>query len=140
MRLSALVLGVLLAVSGCALRPRYNDFITKQTTGKEARFVVIDTDTNKPVAGAKVEVSENKNRILATTDAEGAFVLPVEKKYMDENSLFVVTLPKGVTAYKVLLQKAVEPAPVELIPVEVPAPVEVAPQLDATDAGVPASY
>lgn len=137
MRLSALVLGVLLAVSGCALRPRYNDFITKQTTGKEARFVVIDTDTNKPVVGAKVEVSENKNRIIATSDAEGTFVLPVEKKYLDENSLFIVTLPKGVTSYKVLLHKAVEPAPVA--PVETPAPVEVAPVVDATDAGVPAS-
>jgi len=119
------LVGLLLS-AGCALRPRYGDFVNAKTEGKEVSFVVIDADSGKPVPGAKVEVSELKNRVQVTTGADGVFKLPVEKKFLDENPLFVVTLPKDVTKYRVEL---VRPAPV-VPPVEAPAPVE------AADAGV----
>ncbi|MGV3625506.1 MAG: hypothetical protein ACO1OB_32140 [Archangium sp.] len=109
MRLSALAIASLLVVSACALRPRYNDFITANTKGPDERFVVIDTDTNKPVEGAKIEISENKNRLQATTGRDGQFTLPVDKKYVSENPIFVVSLPKGVTSYRVELAPKVIP-------------------------------
>lgn len=141
MRLSALAIASLLVVSACALRPRYNDFITADTKGPDARFVVIDTDTNKPVSGAKVEVSEFKNRIIATTKDDGTFVLPVDKKYTSENPIFVVTLPKGVTAYRVELVKEAAVAP-QPVPTPVPTTVIATPTenpgtiVEVSDAGV----
>jgi hypothetical protein len=121
----------LLLTAGCALRPRYGDFVNAKTEGKEVSFVVIDADSGKPVPGAKVEVSELKNRVQVTTGADGVFKLPVEKKYLDENPLFVVTLPKDVVHYRVELVKPAPVAPTPA-PVEVPAPAPV----EAADAGV----
>lgn len=144
MRLSALAIASLLVVSACALRPRYNDFITADTKGPDVRFVVIDTDTNKPVSGAKVEVSEFKNRIIATTKDDGTFVLPVDKKYTSENPIFVVTLPKGVTEYRVEIVKEAAVAP-QPIPTPVPTTVIATPTenvgtiVEVNDAGVPPS-
>jgi hypothetical protein len=120
------LVGLLLS-AGCALRPRYGDFVNAKTEGKEVSFVVSDADSGKPVSGAKVEVSELKNRVQVTTGADGIFKLPVEKKFLDENPLFVVTLPKDVTKYRVEL---VRPAPVPPVEAPTPAPVE------AADAGV----
>ncbi len=144
MRLSALALTLLFVASGCSLRPRYNDFGLKPGEVKEARFVVLDAESGRPVEGAKVEVSEFKNRVISTTGADGTFVLPVEKKYVDENPLFVVTLPRGVLQYRVeLVHEAVAPVlppePAEA-PVEAPAPVESAPEEDVADAGTTSSY
>lgn len=130
--LAALVFAVVLA--GCALRPRYADFVNAKTEGKDVTFVVTDTDTKKPVPGAKVEVSELKNRIIVTTGADGRFTLPVDKKYVSENPVFVVTLPAGVSHYDLTVAPAPAPAPV---PVPVPAPVE--PPVEAVDAGVPSN-
>jgi len=124
------LVGLLLS-AGCALRPRYGDFVNAKTEGKEVSFVVIDADSGKPVPGAKVEVSELKNRVQATTGADGVFKLPVEKKYLDENPLFVVTLPKDVVHYRVELVRAAPVVPPPA-PVEVPAPAPV----EAADAGV----
>ena len=150
MRLSALAIASLLAVSACALRPRYNDFITANTKGPDARFVVIDSDTNKPVEGAKVEISEFKNRLQATTGADGQFTLPVDKKYVSENPIFVVTLPKGVTSYRVELAPQLVPLvdpviikdPSDAAPVQpqvVDAPQQQSPGtlVEVNDGGVP---
>lgn len=135
MRLVLIASVLALAVAGCALRPRYGDFVTSKTEGKELTFVVIDTDTNQPVPNAKVEVSELKNRLMLTTGADGTFKLPVEKKYVDENPVLVVSLPKGVSAYRVEVARPPPPppAPVEppVAPEPAPAPVE--------DAGVPSN-
>ncbi|MFO0598048.1 MAG: hypothetical protein U0228_22290 [Myxococcaceae bacterium] len=124
MRLAALALCAAL-VTGCALRPRYNDFVTARTEGKEATFVVVDTDTSRPVPGARVEVSEYKNRVIVTTGADGTFKLPVDKKYLEENPIFLVTLPKDVVHYRVELFQAPPPP---------------APKVDeAVDAGAPSN-
>ena len=126
---SLLVLACI-AASGCALRPRYADFVNAKTEGKEVTFVVLDAETGRPVPGAKVEVSELKNRIQTTTTANGTFKLPVEKKYVDENPVFVVTLPKEVVRYRVELftPAPLPPPPTPNVPAEVPA-------TDAVDAG-----
>jgi hypothetical protein len=92
-----------LLISGCALRPRYADFVTPTTAGKEVTFLVTDAATHQPVPNAKIEVSELKNKLSVTTGADGTFKLPVEKKYLDENPVFLVTLPKGFEEYRVAL-------------------------------------
>lgn len=129
MRFSLYAAAFALLLSGCALRPRYNDFINAKTEGKEVTFVVLNTENNQPVGGAKVEVSELKNRIIATTGADGTFKLPVEKKYLDENPLFVVTLPKDVIKYRVeVVQPMIAPPVMPVQQGEVPV---------AVDAGTP---
>ena len=121
------------SLSACSLRPRYADFVTASTVGKEARFVVTDAATNQPVPGAKVEVSEGKTRVAVTTAADGTFSLPVDKKYVDENPVMVVTLPRGFEQYRVSLAGPVAPPAEQLIP------PPVAPPLEGQDAGVPPS-
>jgi hypothetical protein len=141
MRLFVLCVSVAAALSGCALRPRYGDFVTSKTAGKEVTFVVTDAATSKPVPNAKIELSELRNRIQVTAGPDGTFKVPVEKKYLDENPVFVVTLPKGFEQYRLSL--AAPPA----APVEAPAPAPVAPPAPAPapaieaapDAGTPAS-
>ena len=131
MRLIVLTISLAAALSGCALRPRYADFVTSKTEGKEVTFLVTDTATGQPVPNAKIELSELRNRLQVTTAADGTFKVPVEKKYLDENPVFVVSLPKGFEQYRLSL------APVAVKSVEQPAPV---PVLEATpDAGTPAS-
>ena len=128
MRLALFVFVVAGLISGCALRPRYADFVTPTTAGKEVTFVVTDAATKLPVPNAKIEVSELKNKLSVTTGADGTFKLPVDKKYLEENPVFVVTLPKGSAAYVVTLA----PLPVEVGPP--PAGLDASP-----DAGLPAS-
>ena len=134
MRQTLLVLFAAVLATGCALRPRYADFVTAKTAGKEVTFLVLDAATHQPVPNAKIEVSEQKNRISVTTGADGTFTLPVDRKYLDENPVFAVTLPKGVDQYTVTLAP-LPAAPVENAPVGPPAPaLEMTP-----DAGMPAS-
>jgi hypothetical protein len=134
MRLVLFSAVVALLVSGCALRPRYADFVSAKTEGKEVTFVVTDTATGKPVPGAKIEVSELRNRVTVTSGADGTFRLPVDKRYVDENPVFVVTLPKGVEQYEVKLAPPPPPAPAPA-PAPVEAPAAAAPE--AADAGTP---
>ena len=133
MRLALFAAAVALLVSGCALRPRYADFVSAKTEGKEVTFVVTDAATGKPLPGAKIEVSELKNRVTVTSGADGTFKLPVEKKFIDENPVFVVTVPKGVEQYTVKL--APPPAPPAPVAAPVEAPAAAAPE--AVDAGTP---
>lgn len=135
MRSTLFVSVVALLVSGCALRPRYADFVSAaRSDAKEVTFLLIDADTTMPVANAKVELSELKNRVIVNTAADGTFKVPLDKKYIDENPVFVVTLPRGVTQYKLMLAPYAAPPPT----VVVPAPVSpVMPE--AVDAGTPAS-
>lgn len=130
MRLTLLLSFVAVLASGCALRPRYADFVTSKTTGKEVTFVVLDAATRQPVPNAKIEVSELRNRISVTTAVDGTFKLPVDKKYLEENPVFVVTLPRGFEQYQLSL------APLPSTPVAPPPPT-----LETTtpDAGLPAS-
>lgn len=137
---------VVLAASGCALRPRYAEFITATTEGAERTFRLTDADTGAPLAGVKVELSENKTRLTRTTAKDGTFTLPVDKKYVSENPVFVVALPAGVKGYGLTVMTPPAPAPVAPVaPVETPVPapeapaVAPAPAMDAADAGVPSN-
>ena len=115
-------------LAGCALRPRYADFVKPGSQPTELKLQVLDSDTGNPVPGTKIDIGE-RARIRAVTDAQGMFVLPVEQKYSDENALVVVNLPKGVRGYRLV---AVKPAAVS-----VPETPEVpALEADAADAGV----
>lgn len=133
-----LALSVLLVVvaAGCSLRPRYNDYHLMVDVLKEARFVVVNPDNNTPIAGAKIELGEGKSKVTTTSDAMGGFLLPVDKRYVADNPMLVVTLPQGVEKYEVRL--APPPAP-ELPPASVAeeAPVEATPVpvMDTADAG-----
>lgn len=118
----ALVFATLVVLSGCALRARYTDFISPKTEGKEATFLLTDRDTGKPLGGVKVEMSEARNRVSVTTAADGTFTLPVEKKFVDENPVLVVTLPKGVTGYELKLAPPPPPPTPEPAPAPEPAP------------------
>ena len=137
MRLTLFVFVAALLISGCALRPRYADFVSPTTAGKEVTFLVTDAATKLPVPNAKIEVSELKNKLSVTTGPDGTFKLPVEKKYLEENPVFVVSLPKGFEEYRLAL------APLPVSPIEVggdapqgPPPPALEPR---PDAGSPAS-
>lgn len=99
-------------VSGCALRPRYRDFINETTTGPDVKFVLYEKDSDKTLNGVKLEMSEWKNKIFVTTGPDGSFALPVDKKFLDENPVIVVVLPQGVMGYEIeLAPKATAPTP-----------------------------
>ncbi len=118
---------VVLVAAGCALRPRYAEFITATTEGAERTFRLTATDSGAPLAGVKVELSENKTRLTRTTAADGTFSLPVDKKYVSENPVFVVTLPPGVAEYALAI---VTPTPTPTptpVPTPVPEPEPLAP-------------
>lgn len=135
MKKLALSLSLVVLAAGCSLRPRYNDFHLLVDVVKDARFVVVNPATNQPIAGAKVEMGEGKYRVNVTSDANGVFTLPVDKRYVAENPVLVVNLPAGFTTYEVRLA----PAPPPELPPEAPAaePVD-AGTLDEADAGTPA--
>jgi hypothetical protein len=109
MRLAFAVFSALLvSVSGCALRPRYTDFIAAKADGGEKQLRVVDATSGAPVAGAKVELGEGKLKLSRVTGTDGTFTLPIDKRYGADNPVLVVTLPAGVTTYRV---EAVAPPP-----------------------------
>ena len=101
MRRLFLTVLVLAVSSGCALRPRYRDFVTETTPGPEAKLVLFEKDSDRKLGGVKLEMSEWKNRVSVTTGPDGSFSLPVDKKYLDENPVLVVTLPAGISGYEI---------------------------------------
>ncbi len=116
--LTALVLAV---STGCALRPRYRDFINETTPGPDAKFVLFQKDSDTKLAGVKLEMSEWKNKVSVTTGPDGVFALPVEKKYLDENPVLVVVLPAGIEGYEIVASR---PMPSANPDVGAPASVE----------------
>ncbi len=146
MRQLIICIAFAVAVSACALRPRYTDFITRRTEGKSVTFLVSDMESGKPIPNARVEVSELKNRIILNTAVDGTFTLPVEKKYIDEDPVFVVTLPVGFKAYRLsVVAPAAAPAENPNLPQGTPPPAmdtpgtPGGPASSAPDAGAPAS-
>ncbi|MBU8898022.1 hypothetical protein DRW03_32370 [Corallococcus sp. H22C18031201] len=92
-------------LSGCALRPRYRDIVAQPGAAKAAEgqlvvLRVVDAETGKPVQGAKVFGGELRERLSATTDADGRLSLQVSKVLLEENPLVEVVLPKGVHGYQ----------------------------------------
>lgn len=104
-RLSIAII-VLALSTGCALRPRYRDFITETSVGPQRKFVLYQKDSDATLPGVKLEMSEWKNKFSVTTAADGTFSLPVDKKYLDENPVLVVSLPAGVAEYEIVAARS----------------------------------
>lgn len=117
--------------SSCALRPRYRDFVTAKTEGSSLKLVMTD-GTGLPVANAKIELSELKNRQQFSTSADGTFALPVDKKYLDENPVLVVQLPQGAKSYSLAIAPLAPPLPES--PAATTPPPELPPVAPATSA------
>lgn len=111
----------LLALGGCALRPRYTDLVTPQLAAAQVKLVLLQAPERAPLAGVKVEMSEGKSRYSAVTAADGSFSLPVTKAYRDENPILVVATPPGVASYRVEVAPEPQAVPAEG-PAEAPAP------------------
>lgn len=105
-----LVASSLLLLAGCALRPRYADFVSPTTAGDKVTFLLTEKSSGKPLSGIAVEVGELKSRVRVTTGADGTFSLPVDKKLVADNPVIVVAVPRGVTGYELAVVTA--PAPV----------------------------
>ena len=116
-------------LTGCSLRPRYSEFVGKETVGP-VKLQVVEKKSGLPVAGAAIEVGEQRVKVSMKTDADGFFTLPVDKKLMDENALIVVTVPPGVGRTRISVASS-EPM---VAPHPMPAP-ESAPAVGLGDAG-----
>lgn len=99
---TAAIVSLVLAVwgSSCALRPRYGDFVGTAAEGDSITLVLKDGRTGMPVEAAQVEWGELRSKVTVRTAADGKVVLPVVKKQREENPVLVVSLPKGVTHYR----------------------------------------
>ena len=124
---TVLVLGL---STGCALRPRYRDFVSETTPGPTAKLVLRQKGSDTTLGNVKLEMSEWKNKVYMTTAADGTFAMPVEKKYLDENPVLVVMLPAGVPGYQIdpAPGNALAPAPTSLpeVPAKIDAPASTA--------------
>jgi Protein of unknown function (DUF2846) len=109
--LAAVTLTVL-TMQSCALRPRFNDLISKEETAKAVAFRVVNAETREPIAGASVELGDGPYRVRLTSDAQGVVNLPVGKKYRDDNSIIAVTLAAGLPQYELVPLAAGEAVPV----------------------------
>lgn len=129
---------VLLAVSGCAHRPRYLDVVKAAGAsaaleeadlpeGKTVPLRVVDPKTQAPLAGAGIHFGEGKRRVLLRTDREGRVQLPLSKQLAKDNPIVEVLRATG-GGY--LLQQDGAPAASAQ-----PADPSVSP--DAADAGAP---
>lgn len=105
-----LVASSLLLLAGCALRPRYADFVSPTTTGDQVTFLLTEKGTGRPLPAINVEVGELKHRVRVTTSADGTFSLPVDASLLKDNPVIVVSVPRGVTGYELVLVTAPAPA------------------------------
>jgi hypothetical protein len=113
------LLAALAFASGCTLRPTYRSVVPQALAQPSTLRLLLVDAAGAPLKGVKVEVGEFKNRLTVVTDAEGVFVLPVEKKYFDENPVLAVNVPAGVTSFQVKEAPLPKPPPA---PVEAPVP------------------
>ncbi len=96
------VLALSFALSACALRPQYRAFVT-EPKGPPVKLIVLERLNDKPVAGAKVELGEQKTRQSVTSAADGTVVLQADKRTYDDNPVLVVTMPEGQDGYRLKL-------------------------------------
>lgn len=129
-----LLLCALAGLTACALRPTYRSLVPPETTAAELKLLLVDRTTGSPLPNVKVELSEWKNRYSTTTGADGTFVLPVAKKYLEENPVLVVAVPRGVKGYELRTPPPTGPGP-EAAP---PTPAAPAPEAPAPEAPAPA--
>ncbi len=130
MRLFFVILAV--AQLSCSLRPLYRDLVPALPKGASTvQLQVVEKGTERPIANAKIELGEGKDKFLAMADEQGRFVLPVDKKHFDENALLVVATPPGYNGY------SVRPLIVAAVPAEMPPTLTEEPaQPMAIDAGL----
>ena len=112
---AVVALGALgLLSAGCAMRPRYQEFVSaerlKDTAAPLVSLTVTDPSTGQPLGGAKVEIGEFPKKFSAVAGADGVVNVPLDKRYHADNAIIAVTLPKGVARYKLV---ATPVAPVE---------------------------
>jgi hypothetical protein len=134
MRTLALFVAAMVLV-GCALRPRYAEFVSKETTAP-VKLQVVEKRSGAPVPGASIEVGEFRGRVSVKTDADGYFLLPVDKKLLDENSLIVITAPGYGQTTVVVASAGAPPAatlPEPVVTESAPLPVPVV--IQPMDAG-----
>lgn len=121
----------LLLIAGCALRPRYGDFVSPTTPPGEITFLLAEKASGAPLAGVPVEMGEGKAKVRVTTADDGTFTLPVDAKLAADNPIIAVALPRGVSGYTL----AVAPTKAVTMPAEAPAPtttdVEASPPVEA---------
>ena len=104
---AALIVAAALALSGCALRPRYAEFVGKETK-EPVKLQLLEKKSGTGVADATIELGE-RNKLTVKTDAQGFFTLPVEKRFIDDNALLVVNAPAGVGRTEVVVAPVVAP-------------------------------
>lgn len=107
MRALALAAAAALVLSGCALRPRYAEFIGKETTAA-VKLQLVEKKSGSGVADASIELGE-RNKLVLKTDAQGYFTLPIEKRFLDDNTLLVVNAPAGVGRTEVIVAPVAPP-------------------------------
>lgn len=110
MRRILVVASSFLLLAGCALRPRYADFVSPATPGDTVTLRLTEKDSGKPLAGVAVEVGELKSRVRVTTGADGTFSLPVDPRLLADNPVILVTLPRGVSGYDLAIVTAPGPS------------------------------
>ena len=119
-----------LAFASCTLRPRYAEFVNKESTGP-VKLQLLEKSSGMPVAGALIEAGEFRGKLSVKTDADGYFLLPTDKKLIDENALLIVSPPAGVGRTQVVVAS--------LAPVVLPEPVVTEsmplPTVESVDAG-----
>jgi len=115
MCVALLSLGLL---SACALRPYYRQVLPPDMAGMKPQAAqgqgpvtlrMVEPGTDRPIAGARVLLSLNRGRVVATSDANGLIQLPVTPELLAENPLVEVVLPLGLRGYSFLTVPA-EPA------------------------------
>lgn len=106
-----------LAAQSCALRPRFNDLVPKEATGKSVAYRVVNAETRAPIAGASVELGDGPYRHRLVSDAHGVVNLPIDARLRKDNAVIAVTLAAGLPRYE-LVPVAEGEAP----PVAQPAP------------------
>ena len=105
MCVALLSLGLL---SACALRPYYRQVLPPDMAGMKPQAAqgqgpvtmrMVEPGTDKPIAGARVILSLNRGRVVATSDANGLIQLPVTPELLAENPLVEVVVPPGLRGY-----------------------------------------
>ena len=119
-----------LAVSACALRPRYSELVQAGLRADDHVVLVFkDPATGQPIPDMPISITDGRERMNVKTDANGEVSLPVNAAFTKADPLVAVDLPRSVLRYEF----GAPSAPVEkpsLLPVEepsVPAATEVAP-------------
>jgi hypothetical protein len=116
--LLSVVLVAVSLVSACALRPYYREVLPPagaqgQEEGGEVVLRVVEPDSGKPIAGARVLAGAGRARFSATSDGQGLVRVPVTSELRAENPLVEVVLPKGVQGYRLELVQEPASAPVQ---------------------------